>query len=141
MTNGITSIHIDGQEVKLLFGMPAIRQIAENQAKFNLYDGVNYNETGYAHILFAGYCNHCSSVMELPTIKFQHFYFFVENAILTGDIEPIKAAIKCFDESQAVSAVIKSGQAVETKKKNGHGMKSKVSAMESLDLVQNSTGG
>lgn len=135
MTNGLCTIIITNQEVKLLFGMPAIRRIGDKMAKVDFIDQntLSYTETGIAHILYAGYLNGCAANDETPVFPFNAFYSFVENAILDGQLEQVAAAVRCFEESKVVEAFSKkAAEATDTKKKTSPGMKSKVSATESL---------
>lgn len=136
MTNGLCTIIIAGQEVKLLFGMPAIRRIGEKMAKVDFIDPntLSYTETGISHILYAGYLNGCAANDETPVLPFNAFYSLVETAILDGQIEQVAAAVKCFEESKVVEAFSKKAAEASTdsKKKTSPGTKSKVSATESL---------
>ncbi len=111
--HGFTEIEISDKKIGIKFGLPAIRQIAEKMAKYNLITGDSYNELGIAHIIYAGYCNNCMVKDEVPSIPFSHFYDFVEQAILDKELkEKIVPVVRIFEESRFLK------QALENK--NGH---------------------
>lgn len=129
MSNGYTTIEINGEPVGLCFGLPAVKYIGEKAKDVQLFknDGT-YTEEGIARILFAGYKNHCLLEDQKETLPFKPFYLLIQEAVLNPEtIEPIKDALKVFEESRIVQSVLPKA-AEDTKKKNGRGTKSNVSA-------------
>lgn len=117
--NGVAKITIDGQEVVLKFGMPAIRQIAEKTLTYPLIDDDKYNDTGIAHILFAGYINGCLMYDKLPSITFDRFYELLEGAIDNENtLTEINDAIRSFEQSKFVVAAIEKQKNGEEQKKS-----------------------
>lgn len=126
--NGIATITIDGQEVRLKFGLPAVRRIFEKMAEHQLVvskDGnEQYNDLGVTHILYAGYLNGCMQRDEQPVLKFESFYDIVENfAAGDHDREEIISAVRSFEESRFVKplAVKVDEETKDTKKKKLNG--------------------
>lgn len=119
--NGYTEIVISDHKIGLKYGLPAIRQIAEKMQKFSLITGDSYNELGIAHIIYAGYCNECVIKDIVPTLSFNIFYEFVENAITDGDLkEKIEDTIRTFEDSRFLKSAVdkKNGEATEEEKKS-----------------------
>lgn len=138
MSNGYTTIDIKGQTVGLTFGLPAIKRIMEKTVEYSLaveHKNENgevvsstYTEAGMTHILFAGYLNNCYADDQKPVLKFRDFTELLEDAVINPENgEQIRDAIKVFEESKAVKKFLHAPE-TEVKKKNGIGMKSKVSA-------------
>lgn len=129
--NGIATITIDGQIVRLKFGLPAVRRIFEKMSEHELVVKRNgkdqYNDLGIAHILFAGYLNGCMQRDEQPALSFESFYDVVENfAAGDHDREEIIAAVKSFEESRFVKPLADKGEKEEdeqAKKKKLNGTK------------------
>lgn len=119
MNNGYTTIVIGGETVGLKYGLPAVRQITEKLSGGNLITGNTYNEVGIAHILYAGYINNCIVKEVEAKHKFEFFYDFIEEIAISGEVEGVTEAIKCFEESRFVKALAKQIEDISTKKKNG----------------------
>lgn len=119
MNNGYTTIVIGGETVGLKYGLPAVRQITEKLSGGNLITGNTYNEVGIAHILYAGYINNCIVKEVEAKHKFEFFYDFIEEIAISGEVEGVTEAIKCFEESRFVKALAKQIENTSTKKKNG----------------------
>jgi len=124
--NGLAKITIDGQEVVLKFGMPAIRQIAEKTLLYPLLDGDRYNDLGLAHILYAGYINGCLMHDQLPLVTFDKFYDLLENAPENESVlAEINTAVRSFEQSKYVAAAVEKQKSKEEeeKKRQAAGMK------------------
>lgn len=105
--NGLANITINGQAVRLKFGLPAVRRIFEKMKEHPLVvvrgDKEQYNDLGIAHILYAGYLNGCMQRDELAILSFDQFYDLVEDfAADQSGKEEITAAIRAFEESRFV---------------------------------------
>lgn len=129
--NGLAKITIDGQEVVLKFGLPAIRRILEKMGQYALTEGDKYNELGLSHILFAGYLNGCMMRDEVPTKEYEEFYNLVEQF---NDNEGVKveviAAIRAFEDSKFIKQSAEKATEKEEKKSPSIGKRSKHSPME-----------
>ena len=125
-TSGYTTIDINGQKVGLKFGLPAIRQIGEYQAKVPFYEGKQYSDIGIAHIIFAGYC--CNQLMKMADqeLTFEQVYEYVEERIanidsVTTDLKPV---VECFENSKFLKPFAEAeAKPEDTKKKTGTGKK------------------
>lgn len=92
---------INGKEVNLRFGMLSVEMF------FGEADSMNglsyYSSIGLAKIIWAGIVNYYD-VKELPRpVTFEEVYNHIEDEMLNdSDLEDVKAAIKQFEESQAL---------------------------------------
>lgn len=123
MSNGYISITINEQAVGLRFGMPAIKRIAE---KVRFKEGEEYTEADFAQFMYAGYLNNCLVKEMEPTLSYEDFYNFAEEAIYTKkDVESISKVIVCFNESRVMKAAIgeseKKSSTAKQLKKNSTG--------------------
>lgn len=101
--NGLAQITVDGQQVVLKFGLPALRRIYEKMKEHRLVDEAEqYNELGLCHILYAGYVNACAMKDKPATIPFEEFYNYVEGADDEAVKEEIISAIRIFEDSKYV---------------------------------------
>lgn len=102
--NGVATITISGQTVRLKFGLPSLKQIAGKMAEFEFFDGNAYSDMGLTNILYAGYINACMQRDEVPALPFESFYDYVEDfrVDFTNQAE-VQAAMKSFEESRFVS--------------------------------------
>lgn len=133
--NGVAKITIDGREVALKFGLPAVRRILEKMAQYELSDDGIYSDLGLSHVLYAGYLNGCVMKDEMAEMPFETFYNHVEN--LRDDEtskEQVQAAVKAFEESRYIKPLVEKLKEETEKKSLLTGMGSNLSASESLDL-------
>lgn len=137
--NGLAKITVDGREVVLKFGLPAIRRIMEKMLVYKLSDKTGdkevYNDLGLSHILYAGYLNGCLMRDELPEIPFESFYTLLEDA---GDDKAKEAevvkAILSFEESKKVKRAIEKLREEVEKKSHLNGTTSNHSPVENSGL-------
>lgn len=134
--NGLAKITIDGHQVVLKFGLPAIKRIMEKMLVYKLADKDGdkeiYNDLGLSHILYAGYLNGCMMRDTLPEIPFEAFYTLLEDA--PGDKDKqgeVIAAIAAFEESKIVKQSIGKLKEEVEKKSHLNGTKLNHSPMES----------
>lgn len=133
--NGLAKITIDGREVVLKFGLPAVRRIMEKMLQYPLMqkseENEIYNDLGLSHILYAGYINGCMMRDEIAELPFELFYTFIEDGADDKAIEThIVAAIKAFEDSKVLkNATDKLKEEVE-KKSHLNGTISNHSPME-----------
>lgn len=134
--NGLAKITVDGHQVVLKFGLPAIKRIMEKMLVYKLADKHGnkeiYNALGLSHILYAGYLNGCLMRDELPAIPFEAFYTLLEDAPGDKDKETeVVAAIAAFEASKMVKqSIVQLKEGVE-KKSHLNGTKLNHSPMES----------
>lgn len=77
---------IKGETVAIHFGLPAVRMIHENAAKYPIQNEKGYyNNLGVAHIIYAGYLNACMIRQLVPTFEFTDFYIELEEGFFTQD--------------------------------------------------------
>lgn len=133
--NGLAKITVDGREVVLKFGLPAIRQIMEKMLVYKLsdVDGEReiYNDLGLSHILYAGYLNGCMMRDELPVVPFEAFYTLLEDSADNKDQQDqVIAAIASFEESKQVKQSIEKVKEEVEKKSRLNGTTLNLSPME-----------
>jgi hypothetical protein len=92
---------INGKEVNLRFGMLSVEMFfgeADSMSGLSYYSSI-----GLAKIIWAGIVNYYD-VKELPRpVTFEEVYNHIEDEMLNdSDLEDVKAAIKQFEESQAL---------------------------------------
>jgi hypothetical protein len=131
MNNGFTTVKVDGQEVGLWFGMPAIVEMMDKTMPTDASTSLLYT----AELLFAGYKNNCMVERVQPSLTFKPFYELVENSFLDEQkTAELNAIVQVFTESKFVKAgkeQLEKASVELTKKKNGHQTKSKHSATDS----------
>jgi hypothetical protein len=121
--NGIAIITIQGQEVRLKFGLPAIRHYMEASLTTALTSGEVYSDHGIAVILYAGYKNACLIREEPEKFRLEDFCELVEEdyTLESEGKEAIIAAIKAFNDSRVVKKVserLKNAKEEEEKKRS-----------------------
>lgn len=116
--NGIATITIDGKQVALKFGLPALQHVIEKAASVNIMrSDSRYNELGLSHILYGGYKNDCIR-KDIPIERpFNEFYDYVEN-IFDEQLPELQTAITAFDESKFVQDLIKQKKTTVTMRPN-----------------------
>jgi hypothetical protein len=92
---------INGKEVNLRFGMLSVEMFfgeADSMSGLSYYSSI-----GLAKIIWSGIVNYYD-VKELPRpVTFEEVYNHIEDEMLNdSDLEDVKAAIKQFEESQAL---------------------------------------
>jgi hypothetical protein len=137
MNNGYATVEINGEQIGLKFGMHVMQAmmgkpipaIDEETKQMNALDALMYT----SELLYEGYINNCLVKKERPSLSFQPFYDYVEDAFL--DVEKTKKlneeVVQVFTLSKFVEAgkeKLQKAAAELTKKKNGQQTKSKSSA-------------
>jgi hypothetical protein len=104
--NGIATLTIQGQQVLLKFGMPAVRRFFEKDLEYGFTKDGSYSDLAIAHILYAGYENGCMLKDEPKKLEFQAFYELAESFSM-GDNngEEIVAAITAFNDSRIIKRI------------------------------------
>lgn len=130
MNNGYTTIEIGGKTIGLKFGLPSLRMMMEKSIKHPgmLNETTLFDETGYAYLLYSGYCNNCLVKETEPEFNFEFFMDYIEE--ISGDEEKSKLlanVIEVWAASRQVQRMVEKDKSA-VKKKNGHSMKSKPSA-------------
>ncbi len=103
--NGVAAISINGQTVRLKFGLPAVRRIFQKMEELpeDFTTGNHYSDIGLSHILFSGYQNACLMEDARPALAYKDFYELVEDARFDAVLQDsIVAAIRIFEESRFV---------------------------------------
>jgi hypothetical protein len=131
--NGNCEIRINGQTVGLKFGLPAMSIIHKKTALIENLDDAVVNQVLVAHILSAGYINHCIIKEIEPTLEFESFVDFVEEGGINESVgEDLKKVMKVFNEAKEVRAA-KITSAITEKKSRLNGTTSKEPVTENLD--------
>ena len=89
---------IGGQEIGLLFGLPAIEYI---QGKIEGLRGnaeMTFNVMQMVEIIYGGYLNWCKAENLEPSIKYRLFYDFVEGSAMADDMKEVVRIIKLFQD-------------------------------------------
>lgn len=144
--NGLATITVDGREVVLKFGLPAIRRIMEKMLVYSLSDKdgdkETYNDLGLSHILYAGYLNGCMMRDELPSVQFEAFYNLLEESMENKVLEKqVIDAIASFEASKVVKQSIEKLKEELEKKSLWNGMRSNHLPTEPLESDQMNSAG
>jgi hypothetical protein len=111
-------ITVLGQKVGLKFGLPSVRQIAEKSIKYGLSNGRDeFNELGYAHILYAGYCNNNLAKEISGPLTLEDFIDHVENCTVSNQFDEIIMALNTFQNSKTVENLAAVGRELQENKK------------------------
>ena len=119
---GICAIHRNGEEVSLLFGMPALEYFQNKVFDGSVLTDDQGNTVGnvsVAFLLHAGYWNYCIANGYSPKKKIGDFLAWLEENIGNPGIQvDLDAAALCFRESKSlVKYKERIQQAVEDAKK------------------------
>lgn len=148
-TSGICSIHMNGEDVTLLFAMPACEYFQAKITEGSIIvddDGNTVGNTSLAFLIHAGYWNNCIANGKAPKLKIGDFLQWLEENV---DEEPVQKQLltvaEAFRDSQSVERFKNRAekQTEELKKKIAelNGMKSNLSAMASSDSALTNTAG
>ena len=109
-------MNINGKEVQTRYGMLATEYIL---SKADSIFGLSfYSSLGLAHIIWAGALNWYEVKQEPIPVTFEEVYDFVDAAILSEDMEAVKAEVAKFESSQALKKKTEQiTEAVEEQKK------------------------
>ena len=127
MGTGYTTIEINGKSIGIKFGLTAIRQIADKEAKVEFSEKYTDPKTGeitdtlseiaIVHIIYAGYRNWCLTKDIEPSINFETVYEFVEDCIFKSDIAPLKQVIDTYAGSKYIAPVLAAHTPIPASKK------------------------
>lgn len=118
--SGYTSISIDGEQIYLRFGIPAVRMFLEKVASDEvLISNEKINEIGIAALIYCGYVNNCMVNDIVPDKKQGFFLEFVENSWID---ETVKAQLEnvsnCYAASKYTNKILDNMRdKIDTKKK------------------------
>lgn len=148
-TSGLCSIQMNGEDVTLLFAMPACEYFQTKIAEGSILvddDGNTIGNSSLAFLLNAGYWNNCIANGRAPKLKISDFLAWIEE---NEDDETIQKQLlivaEAFRDSQSVERFKKKAEkkTEDLKKKIAelNGLKSNLSAMENLDSAPINTEG
>lgn len=148
-TSGICSILMNGEDVTLLFAMPACEYFQTKIAEGSIMvddDGNTIGNSSIAFLLHAGYWNNCIANGRAPKLKISDFLQWIDDHVDDEQAQQqLLTVAETFRDSQSVERFKKRTEkkTEELKKKTAEltGMKSNLSATESLDSAPISTEG
>lgn len=148
-TSGICSILMNGEDVTLLFAMPACEYFQTKIAEGSIMvddEGNTMGNSSIAFLLHAGYWNNCIANGRAPKIKISDFLQWIDDHVDDEQAQQqLLTVAETFRDSQSVERFKKRTEkkTEELKKKTAEliGMKSNLSATESLDSAPISTEG
>jgi hypothetical protein len=146
---GLCSILMNGEDVTLLFAMPACEYFQKKIADGSIMvddEGNTIGNTSLAFLLNAGYWNNCIANGKAPKLKINDFLEWLED---NEDEEPVQKQLllvaETFRDSQSVDRFKKKAEkkTEELKKKIAelNGIQSNLSATGNLDSVPTNTEG
>lgn len=102
-------------EIKMIFGIPALRKMAQHQAHQEFTDVESIIIFGAQNIIYSGHLNYCNAYGELPKVKPIDLYeylssHFEEESFLKETIQPL---IKEFNDSKDVESILGKRPAAE----------------------------
>ena len=131
---------IGGQEIGLLFGLPAIEYIQGKIQGLEPSAQMTFNVMQMVEIIYGGYLNWCKAENLEPSVRYRQFYDFVEGSAMNQDMTEVVRIIKLFSGSKEVKEEPeKEGEKKSLKKSIG--MKSKHSASGKTGTTTGSPGG
>ena len=130
---------IGGQEIGLLFGLPAIIYIEKVRKEQTEGDTEADAIISMADIIYAGYMNYCKYERILMTLKFRDFCEYVELCGLKRETSEIKRIREVYDESMKIALAYVPDEKKSLKKSIGTKLKS--SASEKTEILSESAGG
>lgn len=109
------TININGKEIGLRFGLPAIRRVFNPSNKFTLTEMIGTQETGFitvytslgmANLIYSGYVNN-NAVRELPDeLTADDIADFVDEKILLHDTAELTRVYGVFEKSTLVESLV-----------------------------------
>lgn len=141
--SGVCVINVNDEVIKLRFGMPANRMIAERFVHNpNFLQPDHINEQDVAFLLYAGYTNECMS-NDMPVLKpFSVFFSYVEWGLYDEVTnKQITDVSECYAASRFTKKMVEKINVVteDIKKKNQTGTSLSPSATESLPSQESNT--
>jgi len=125
MTNGYTTIQLDGETVGLKFAYPAIREFMEAcLLRANIYfvqeEGGGFTAEGLAKLIQCSYNNNCLIKEVEPVLKYEAFYNYVEQAQETPEgIAELTRVTEVYGASTVMKKLIASNkEAADLEKKS-----------------------
>lgn len=148
-TSGLCSIRMNGEDVTLLFAMPACEYFQKKIIEGSIMvddDGNTVGDTSLAFLLYAGYWNNCIANGKAPKLNIGNFLQWIEDNV---DDEAVQQQLltmaETFRDSQSVERYKKrtEKQTEELKKKIATltGELSNPSVTENSDSAPTSTEG
>ena len=137
--SGVCVINVNGEDVKLRFGMPANREIFSRLLdEPDMLNADKIDERGVTVLIYAGYVNACMAEDKPVTKSFEYFFEFVEDNV--GEAEVFQTVANCYSNSRHTKKMIdKVNTATEDiKKKTLTGTSSSPSATENSDGAEGS---
>jgi len=148
-TSGLCSILMNGEDVTLLFAMPACEYFQNKIAEGSIMvddEGNTVGNSSLAFLLHAGYWNNCIANGKPPKLKIGDFLEWIEENVDDEQVQKqLMKVAETFRDSQSVERFKKrtEKQIEELKKKVTEltGTLSNLSATENSGLVPTSTEG
>jgi hypothetical protein len=148
-TSGLCAIQMNGEDVTLLFAMPACEYFQSKITEGSILiddDGNTIGNSSLAFLINAGYWNNCIANGRAPKKKIGDFLEWVESSIDDESVQTqLLAVAEAFRDSQSLERFKKrtEKQTEELKKKivELNGQISNPSAMESSDSAPINTEG
>lgn len=144
-TSGLCSIHMNGEDVTLLFAMPACEYFQAKIVEGSIMvddDGNTVGNSSLAFLLNAGYWNNCIANGRAPKLKIIDFLQWVEEYEDDETAQKqLLAVAEAFRDSQSVERFKKKAEDLKKKIAELNGLKSNLSAMENLDSAPSNTEG
>lgn len=140
---GRCNINMNGENVPLRFGMPAVRWFMERITQEHIapLSDDSINETGIAYLLYAGYYNWCIADDKIPQKTLSDFMEWVE--LMADDPDAQKEMMKAgeaFRDSKVVNkAIDKMTEHTDEVKKKLTGMTLNPSATENSGTASQNT--
>jgi hypothetical protein len=146
---GLCSIQMNGEDVTLLFAMPACDYFQSKISDGSIMvddEGNTIGNTSLAFLLNAGYWNNCIANGKAPKLKIGDFLKWVEDYVDDESVQKqLLSVAEAFRDSQSVERFKKNAEkkteALKKKIAELNGMQSNLSATESLDSAPTSTDG
>lgn len=106
--SGLTSINVKGEDIKIRFGIPAVRMFLEKIGDDSLLIKNDIvNEMGIANLIYAGYVNNCMVNDEVPTKKLGFFLEYVEEAFVDDEVNKrLQEIAECYGNSKYKKSII-----------------------------------
>lgn len=148
-TSGLCSIRMNGEDVTLLFAMPACEYFQKKITDGSVMvddEGNTIGDTSLAFLLHAGYWNNCIANGKAPKLKIGAFLQWMEENAEDESVQSqLLSVAEAFRDSQSVERFKKKAekQTEELKKKIAelNGQISNLSAMGNSDSAPTSTDG
>jgi hypothetical protein len=148
-TSGLCAILMNGEDVTLLFAMPACEYFQKKIIEGSIMvddEGNTVGDSSLAFLLYAGYWNNCIANGRAPKLKIGDFLEWIEVNVDDEQVQQqLLTVAEAFRDSQSVERYKKrtEKQTEELKKKIAtlSGELLNPSATENLDSAPTSTGG